>query len=349
MTGVLSVGERRVRPMEAEDISRVQAVALAAGEMFRSVPDPRISKCTDHPPMPASALRTFIDAGMAWVATAEGEVVGFLSARVVDGCAHVEEMSVDPRYGRRGLATSLLAAVTEWANEHEKAAVTLTTFRDVPWNRPFYERRGFRVLEGDELPAAFDDLLDEEDHEYGLLRELRVVMRRDLGPVLSVRDATADDLPDIARLFNVLIPTTTVGYRDHTADEAEMSDWWALQEEQQNPVLVADIDGEVVGYVTWTWFRGWTRFPGYRHTRELTIHVDERFQSRGIGRVLIDALVDAARTSDVHVLVSAIDSANEGSIEFHRRLGFTEVGRMPEVGRKFERWLDLVLMQRVID
>lgn len=163
-----------------------------------------------------------------------------------------------------------------------------------------------------------------------------------------VRDATVDDLPAITRLFNALIPTTTVAYRDEAADETEMHAWWASQQEQQNPVLVAEIEGEVVGYVTWTWFRGWTRFPGYGHTRELTVHVDERFHGQGVGRSLIDALVDRARTGDIHVLVSAIDAENEASIEFHRRLGFTEVGRMPEVGRKFDRWLDLVLMQRTL-
>ena len=165
----------------------------------------------------------------------------------------------------------------------------------------------------------------------------------------SVRDATADDLVDIARLFNALIPTTTIAYRDHVADQGEMAAWWAMQIEQQNPVIVAEIDNAVVGYVTWTWFRGWTRFPGYRHTRELTIHVDEVHHGRGVGRLLMQTLIDRARSSGVHVLVSAIDSDNEASIDFHQRLGFVEVGRMPEVGRKFDRWLDLVLMQLVVD
>jgi phosphinothricin acetyltransferase len=165
---------------------------------------------------------------------------------------------------------------------------------------------------------------------------------------VAVRDATSDDLPAVTRLFNALIPTTTIAWRDHLADDAEMAAWFASQASAGNPVLVAELAGEVVGYTTWTWFRGGERFPGYRHTRELTIHVDGRHHGRGVGRALIEALVDRGRASDVHVLVAGVDAANGASIEFHARLGFEPVARMPEVGRKFDRWLDLVLMQRVI-
>ena len=163
-----------------------------------------------------------------------------------------------------------------------------------------------------------------------------------------MRDATVEDLPAITHLFNVLIPTTTIAWRDDIADEDEMRAWWQTQQEQGSPVLVAELGGKLVGYITWTWFRGWTRFPGYRHTRELTVHVDERHHGKGVGRALMDALVERARGSHIHVLVSAIDAANQASIDFHARVGFVEVGRMPEVGRKFDRWLDLVLMQRTL-
>jgi L-amino acid N-acyltransferase len=82
---------------------------------------------------------------------------------------------------------------------------------------------------------------------------------------------------------------------------------------------------------------------------ELTIHVDGEHHGRGVGRALIDALIERARDAGVHVLVAGVDGEHDASIAFHQRLGFVEVARMPEVGRKFDRWLDLVLMQRVID
>ena len=166
---------------------------------------------------------------------------------------------------------------------------------------------------------------------------------------MLVRDATAADLPAIRELFNALIPTTTVAWRDHEATVEEIATWFDQQHAEGYPVLVAEVDGAVVGYTCWSSFRGGHRFPGYRHTAELTVHVDGRHHGEGVGRELLHTLIDEAARRDVHVLVAAVDADNEGSIAFHRALGFVEVARMPEVGRKFDRWLDLVLLQRVID
>jgi phosphinothricin acetyltransferase len=77
--------------------------------------------------------------------------------------------------------------------------------------------------------------------------------------------------------------------------------------------------------------------------------VDERHHGQGVGGALLEALIAEAPRRDIHVLVAAVDADNAGSIAFHRSLGFAEVARMPEVGRKFDRWLDLVLLQRVVD
>lgn len=169
------------------------------------------------------------------------------------------------------------------------------------------------------------------------------------GEDVVVRPAVEGDLPAITHLFNVLIPTTATAWRDHLADEDEMADWWARQTASDHPVLVAEVGGRVVGYATWTGFRGGDRFPGYRRTVEHTVHVDGDQHGRGVGRALLEALVATAAERDVHVIVGAIDSENTGSLAFHRSLGFVEVGRMPEVGRKFDRWLDLVLVQRIVD
>lgn len=166
---------------------------------------------------------------------------------------------------------------------------------------------------------------------------------------MEIRDAVEGDLPAITHLFNVLIPTTATAWRDDLADADEMATWWATQAAADHPVLVAVAGDRVVGYATWTGFRGGDRFPGYRRTVELTIHVDGDRQGAGVGRALLEALVGVARRRGVHVMVGAVDSENAGSIAFHEALGFTVVGRMPEVGRKFDRWLDLVLLQRIVD
>jgi phosphinothricin acetyltransferase len=105
----------------------------------------------------------------------------------------------------------------------------------------------------------------------------------------------------------------------------------------------------VVGFAAYEHFRGDGKWPGYRGTVEQTIHVRESHWGRGVGRALIEGLVERAQAAGLHVIVAAIDGDNEASIRFHERLGFVEVARMPQTGQKFGRWLDLVLMQRVID
>jgi L-amino acid N-acyltransferase YncA len=167
--------------------------------------------------------------------------------------------------------------------------------------------------------------------------------------IVIVRDATSSDLHTIRALYNALILTTTIGWTETEQTAEERAAWFARQQNQGYPVLVADDDGEVVGYAAYGDFRGAGKWPGYRFTVEHTIHVREATWGRGIGRALLTELMARALDAGVHVIVAAIDGDNDASIEFHRRLGFMEVARMPEVGHKFGRWLDLVLMQRTLD
>jgi phosphinothricin acetyltransferase len=165
---------------------------------------------------------------------------------------------------------------------------------------------------------------------------------------MDIRPATPDDVPAIRELFNALIDSTAIAWREHRATLEEIETWFAEQQEEGFPVLVAEVDRAVVGYTCWSRFRGGPRFPGYRHTVEHTIHVEGAQHGRGVGRALLTALIDEARRRDVHVLVAGIDSDNVESIAFHHAMGFVEVARMPEVGRKFDRWLELVLLQRIL-
>ncbi len=166
---------------------------------------------------------------------------------------------------------------------------------------------------------------------------------------MILRDATASDLPAIRGLYNALIPTTTIGWTETKQSAKDREAWFARQTQQGYPVLVADDAGDVVGYAAYGGFRGAGKWPGYRFTVEHTIHVREDRWGGGVGRALLTELMERALDQGMHVMVAAIDGDNGESIDFHRRLGFVEVARMPEVGHKFGRWLDLVLMQRVLD
>ncbi len=167
-------------------------------------------------------------------------------------------------------------------------------------------------------------------------------------PDYRVRTALDGDMPVVRDLYNALIPTTTVAWTEKPETLRERMTWYRAQQRAGYPVLVVEIEGTVVGFASYASFRGDGKWPGYRHTVEHTIHIDEDHWGRGLGRMLLDELVEHARRAQVHVMVAAVDAANVESVAFHERLGFVVVARMPEVGRKFDRWLDLVLMQRIL-
>ena len=166
---------------------------------------------------------------------------------------------------------------------------------------------------------------------------------------IVVRDATIEDLPATLAIYNELIDTTTIAWTDRQQTLEERTAWFAEQQRRSFPVLVADDAGEVVGVTAYNDFRDSIHWPGYRHSAELSIHVRGDRRQSGIGRMLMEALIERARQSEVHVLVAGIDADNVESIRFHERMQFVEVARMPETGRKFGRWLDLVLMQRILE
>lgn len=168
-----------------------------------------------------------------------------------------------------------------------------------------------------------------------------------------IRPATVDDLPGIVEIYNVSV-TTTATWSEAPQSLAEREAWFSARSEAGDGVFVAvdcdggdDAVGSVVGFSAYGEFRNphWT---GYRFTVENTVHLRDGWSGRGVGRALMEALIDHATAAGKHVMVAAVDGENEGSVTFHERLGFTVIGRMPEVGWKFDRWLDLVLLQRIL-
>ncbi len=163
--------------------------------------------------------------------------------------------------------------------------------------------------------------------------------------VTTIRRARATDAGPIASIMNALLPSTTIAWRDDPYSPEAMVEWMDLHE----CVLVADQDDDVIGFAAFGPFRDATEWPGYRFTVENTIHVREDHWRAGVGSALMNALIDAARETGKHSMIAAIDALNERSIRFHERLGFVEVARLPEVGAKFGRWLDLVLLELRLD
>lgn len=162
---------------------------------------------------------------------------------------------------------------------------------------------------------------------------------------MLVRDAVPADLPALLEIYNEAVANTTASWDYDPWSPVRHADWYAHKAERGFPLLVADEAGEVLGYATYGEFSGKV---GYSATREHSIYVRPETQGRGIGRTLMQALIDRARQSGVHTLVGLLSADNVASAKLHAALGFVEVGRLREVGRKFGRWLDLSYVQLML-
>ncbi len=165
-----------IRLAREAELSDVQQIDQAAGQMFNDVGMPEVSRLLWH----FEALAACQQAGRLWVITeADDRPVGFLITDVIDGCLHIEQVSVDPGSARRGMGRALLDYAAERAAAADVPAVTLTTFAEVPWNAPYYLRCGFRALDDAEVTAGLRAIRQRED-SIGMDRWRRVCMRRDL-------------------------------------------------------------------------------------------------------------------------------------------------------------------------
>ncbi|MDP3893090.1 GNAT family N-acetyltransferase [Nocardioides sp.] len=166
-----------IRIARPEDIARLADLERAAGAAFR---DLDMALIADDEPLPADDLLAYQRAGRAWVATDDGDQpVAYLLIDLVDGAAHVEQVSVHPDHAGRGLGRALLDTAETWAAQRALSALTLTTFSDVPWNAPYYSRLGFRVVPEAEWTSGLRRIREHEA-TLGLDRWPRVVMRRPL-------------------------------------------------------------------------------------------------------------------------------------------------------------------------
>ena len=151
----------------------------------------------------------------------------------------------------------------------------------------------------------------------------------------------------ILEIFNDAIVNSTALYDYQPRTAQNMASWFEAKRAGNWPVIgIEDAQGQLLGFCSWGSFRA---YPAYKYTVEHSVYVHPQHRGRGLGRQLMHLLIEEARRrGDIHVIVGAIDAANAGSIALHKNLGFEHVGQMPQVGFKFGRWLDLVLMQRIL-
>jgi L-amino acid N-acyltransferase len=161
----------------------------------------------------------------------------------------------------------------------------------------------------------------------------------------QLADATEADLPGLLAIYNDVIASSTAVFSSQPVTLEERRQWWRTRIAQGYPLLVARDARGVAGFATFGDFRAW---PGYRFTVEHTVHVRADGRGRGTGSALVQALLARAAALGKHMMIAGVDAANLAAIRFHERLGFTRAGQLREVGHKFDRWLDLVFLQRSI-
>lgn len=162
---------------------------------------------------------------------------------------------------------------------------------------------------------------------------------------MIIRPAVTEDAAQVMSILNALIRTTAIEWTDALHTPESTVEWL----DEHHAVLVAEEEDLVLGVAAYGWFRDVVTRPGYRYTVENTVHVRDGRRGTGVGRALMRALMDGARAEGMHTMVAAIDGANEGSLRFHERMGFEQVARMSEIGAKFGRWHDLLLLQVRLD
>ncbi|MFE2168773.1 GNAT family N-acetyltransferase [Streptomyces sp. NPDC059447] len=168
----------RIRAVRRDELTDLQDIERAAGLCFRDIGMPEIA---DDEPLPLGELAGYLATGLGWVAVDDEDAppVAYLIADRVDGALHVEQVSVHPDHARRAIGRALLEHLADHALLERVPALTLTTFAEVPWNAPYYERCGFRRLDDDALTPGLREIRAREA-EHGLDRWPRVCMRRAL-------------------------------------------------------------------------------------------------------------------------------------------------------------------------
>lgn len=163
---------------------------------------------------------------------------------------------------------------------------------------------------------------------------------------IVVRKATIEDLESVLRILNYEILNGTATFDHNPKDLAELREYYLNRVSQNFPFIVAVQNNDIVGYATYGPFRF---KEGYKFTVENSIYIDHNQQGKGIGKLLLNELVIIAKNAGIRSIMAGIEKDNTGSIAFHEKQGFNEVGRIPFAAQKFDRWLELVFLQLVLD
>jgi phosphinothricin acetyltransferase len=161
----------------------------------------------------------------------------------------------------------------------------------------------------------------------------------------NVRPAILSDLPQMLDIYNDIILNTTAVYHYEPHTLEMRLEWFESRREQGFPIFVAEENDVILGFSSFGSFRPW---PAYKYTVENSVYVAMEHRGKGISKLLMPPLIDAAKQMNMHTMIAVIDAGNDVSIKLHKQFGFMDAGVFKEVGYKFDRWLDLRMMQLIL-
>jgi L-amino acid N-acyltransferase YncA len=164
-------------------------------------------------------------------------------------------------------------------------------------------------------------------------------------PVATIRRATLSDATAITHIYNEAILTTTATF-DTETKTVEGREKWIQSHDGRHPILVAEVDGTVVGWASLT---AWSDRPAYSDTAESSFYVHSTHRGRGIGRQLKEAIIEEARRLNYHTLIARITAGSAESMHLNESTGYVLIGTLREVGRKFGRLLDVHILQKILN
>lgn len=162
---------------------------------------------------------------------------------------------------------------------------------------------------------------------------------------IFIRPATESDAADIARIYNQAVEHTTATFDTEVQTAQTRLEWLRKHSDPRHPVLVAEMDGAVVG---WASLSSWSDRCAYAASVEASTYIDEGFLGRGLGTRLSVEVLEAGRAAGVHAVLARICTENVASIAMSEKLGFAKVGVLHEVGWKFGRWLDVMILEKLL-
>jgi phosphinothricin acetyltransferase len=270
--------------------------------------------------------------------------------------ADLAKLLVPRRARRQGLGTGLIRAAESWARECGKTLLVLDAVTGGDAARLYQclgwvqvgDIPGYALMPGGEICSTtvfYRDLETRSDTEN---RGFRILPERQATEGnIRVIDCDESFSEAILSIINHAISNSVAlyDYKPRTLDS--MAAWFAAKRKGSFPVIGAVSDkGELLGFASYGGFRAW---PAYKYSAEHSVYVSAAHRGKGIGKRLLQSIIDEARHQSYHVLIGGIDSQNTASVALHKSLGFQRAGTIRQVGFKFQRWLDLDFYQLILE